>query len=557
MKISRRQLLQRSTALGFGSLVPVWASGCGGGDGDNLPPLPTDLPVYSYDGTLGPETMFEHGVASGDPLVDGIVLWTRASATDAGTVDVWWEIALDQEFQKRVAQGTVTTNADVDYTAKVDVRGLIWGRDYYYRFFAQGRQSPVGRTRLIPEEGVDRVRFGVVSCASLAHGYFHAYRNLAQRKDIDAVLHLGDYIYEYGDGEYPCPDDSEPQLRLYEPSHEIISLLDYRTRYSQYRRDPDLQLLHQQMPFINVWDDHETADNAWMGGATNHNETVSSCGDPRPGNQDGDWATRKAIAMQVFFEWLPIREHPMLQIYRTFNYTSLVDLIMLDTRLIGREQQFPGILFGYGMTAPLPEQLMGPTQEAWLEEQLKQSTAKWRLLGQQVVMSYWRIGDQYANPDAWHGYPVARQHVLDMITNNSIENVVVLTGDVHSSWAMDVTPVAFEDYNPDTGAGAVAVEFVTPAITSPGSAVAASLINGAGEYANHIGFFETVSHGYMIVDVQQDKVQADWYYVDGLEENQGVERFGAAWATMSGAHHRIEMSGPESDGDGPALVSNA
>jgi alkaline phosphatase D len=215
-------------------LVPG-AIGCSGDDegakGDGLP-------TYSYDGTPGPETLFSHGVASGDPLPNAIILWTRVSPQSEAAIEVWWEIARDLGFEKRVQVGTFTTDAERDFTVKLDVTGLEAGATYYYRFFALGRESPMGRTKTAPVGDVAHLRFAVLSCASFAHGYFHAYRSVAERLDLDAVLHLGDYIYEYGSGEYG-------NVREYEPPHEILALADYRMRYAQYRRDPHLQEVHQ------------------------------------------------------------------------------------------------------------------------------------------------------------------------------------------------------------------------------------------------------------------------------------------------------------------------
>ena len=525
-------MLQSAGALSLTSLTPVWVTGCGD-DG---------LPVYTYDGPLGPETLFEHGVASGDPLSDGVVLWTRVSPDGQEPVEVWWEIAEDTEFTLRVAQGTVMTDSDADYTAKVDVRGLGQRglRTYYYRFFALGRQSSIGRTRLAPSGAVDRLRFGVASCASLAHGYFHAYRHMAARADLDVVLHLGDYIYEYGDAQYPSPDDPEPQQRLYEPSTEIVSLGDYRMRYSQYRRDPDLQLLHQQIPFIVVWDDHESANNSWTGGAENHTEGA-----------EGTWTDRQAAAAQAYFEWMPIRDNPMQQIYRKIAYGDLVDLLMLDTRIAGREEPTDALVVNATDPDLLPQHLLGEAQESWLQEQLLNSEAQWKILGQQVVMGLWKIGtNSYGNADQWNGYPAARNRLLDFITDNNMSDVVVLTGDVHSSWAMDVTR---DDgsYDADTGAGSVAVEFVGPGITSPPPSAAAFIPE---EQNPHWGYQDLVENGYFVLDVTPQKAQADWYFVDGLAQDEGDESFGAAWATMAGTSHRIEMMGPEASGVGPELA---
>jgi len=346
-RLSRREWLKSTSALGV-----VAASSNLLGCDDSLPPLPTDLPTDPYTGAPGPASLFTHGVASGDPLEDGFVIWTRVTPADLGsTVEVFYEVALDPDFVDRVEAGTTMTGAAVDFTAKLDVRGLVWGRDYYYRFSAQGRTSMVGRARCAPKGGEAKaLRFAVTSCASYGHGYFHAYRRIAEREDLDAVLHLGDYIYEYGTGEYGS-------VREYEPAHEIVTLADYRMRFAQYRRDPDLQALHQQHPVIPIWDDHESANDSYEDGAENHQLDT-----------EGTWTARKQAARQAYFEWMPIRDPGMQRIYRTLRYGNLADIVLLDTRLEGRDLQF-------GSTSELPGEaasrsLLGAEQEAWLDAEL-------------------------------------------------------------------------------------------------------------------------------------------------------------------------------------------
>ena len=535
MKFSRRDVIK---GMGAAGLTPMLASGCGSDSGTNLPPLP-ELPEYEFDGTPGPETMFEHGVASGDPLPDGVILWTRVSPEVDGEIEVWWEMALDPEFTQRTAQATRMTDSSVDYTIKVDVSDLIWGREYYYRFFAQGRQSPIGRTRLAPSgDQASRLRFGLCSCSNYGFGFFYGYRHMAARSDLDAVIHVGDYFYDYENGNFPT---EENQVRLREPAGETITLEDYRTRLGQFHRDPDLAELHRQVPFIVVWDDHETANNSWMGGAENH--------DPET---EGSWEDRVAAARQAFFEWIPIRETPGRRLYRTVKYGDLADIFMLDTRIEGREEQFSAIAFPPDQEG-LPDQLLGPEQEAWLQAELMNSTAKWRILGNQVVMSFWNLGGLLANSDQWHGYPGARGRFMSFLRDNEISNVVVLTGDVHSSWAMDVT-VGDGSYDGTTQDGAVAVEFVTPGITSPFEIE--GIVNAIRDSSPHIRYVqEELSRGYVAVDVQADKVQADWYFLDGVGEGQGNQSFGAAWAVMDGQARLTEMDGPETDNeDTPPLA---
>jgi len=554
MKFSRRDVIK---GMGAAGLTPLLASGCGddtgfiGGNGGNGglggmgggPPLP-DLPEYEFDGTPGPETLFEHGVASGDPLADGIILWTRVSPDVDEAIEVWWEMSLDSDFTERVAQGTVMTDATADYTAKIDVRDLVWGRNYYYRFFAQGRQSPIGRTRLAPSGAVDRLRFGVCSCSNYGFGWFHSYRHMAERADLDAVLHLGDYFYEYENGVFPV---SDRQLRMLEPPTETITLDDYRTRFSLYRRDPDLQELHRQMPFITVWDDHETANNSWMNGAENHTPPGGCEGVP-PEEMcmpEGEWADRLAAGRQAYFEWLPIRENDDRRLYRTVRYGDLADLIMLDTRIEGREEQSGAAL--YALDDPnLPDQLLGSEQEAWLFDELQNSNAQWKVIGNQVVMGIWQFSqDLVANQDQWTGYPGSRNRLMAFLRDNAISNVVVVTGDVHSSWAMEVT-IGDGTYDPITQTGAVGVEFVSPGITSPFEL--GGVAEAIARNSPHIQYFDSdLSNGYFVLDLQADKAQADWFFAEGLEQNQSEVSFGAAWATMDGESRVLEMGGPEVD----------
>lgn len=270
----RGSFTRREVLIGMGAagMTPLLINGCsdGGSAGEPLP----DRVEYEWDGALGSKTLFEHGVASGDPLSDGVIIWTRVSPenVDADLPEaVFWEMALDEDFQQQTAAGRVETDAARDFTVKIDVSGLKWGRNYYYRFALQGRWSPTGRTRLAPKaDEASQLRFGVCACSSYARGWFHAYRHMASRSDLDAVLHLGDYFYEYGDGK--LDEALGPVYRLVEPPHETVTLEDYRLRFSQHRRDRDCQECHRQHPFIVVWDDHESANNSWMGGAENHDE---------------------------------------------------------------------------------------------------------------------------------------------------------------------------------------------------------------------------------------------------------------------------------------------
>ncbi len=501
----------------------AWLAACD--DGDEAPTADAadaaaPGPVAD-DRTEADRLVFVHGVASGDPLTTAVMLWTRVTPPEpSASVEVTWELASDPAATRVVKTGAATATAERDFCVKVDVTGLAPGSVYYYRFRALGAKSQVARTRTAPDGDVSRLRFGVVSCASLAHGYFHGYRELAQQLDLWAILHLGDYIYEYASGKYGSARD-------YEPPHEAVTLADYRLRYAQYRRDPDLQALHTLHPMIAIWDDHETADNTWSGGAKNHTEAT-----------EGPYAERARAAQRAYSEWLPIRDQADGRIYRAFRYGSLVDLLMLDTRVWGRDKQA-------GEKDPVVQsdarQLLGAAQEAWLGAQLEASTATWRLIGQQVVLAY--LPSLY-NDDAWDGYPAARRRFMDLVDKARGGNVIVLTGDIHSSWANEV-PHTLDEYDPATGAGAKLVEFVVPAITSPsvGEALAETVQNLFLE-SKDVRWVDMFPRGYVLLDVTRERVQADWFHYTEVEEQQAAARFGAAWSVESGSPRLSREGGP-------------
>jgi alkaline phosphatase D len=478
---------------------------------------------------------FLHGVASGDPLPEGVILWTRVTPAlptpAAPAVLVTWEVAATPQFAAVLFTGTAMATAERDFTVKVDVRGLAPGQTYYYRFRAEAAVSPIGRTRTAPVGPVARLRFAVASCSSYAQGYFHAYRALARRTDLDAVIHLGDYIYEYGSGQYGSD-------RPHDPPCEAITLSDYRTRHAQYKRDPDLQEAHRQHPFIPVWDDHESANNAWRDGAENHTPAT-----------EGVWADRKAAAQRAYAEWMPLRDQAdPARIWRKLAFGDLVDLMMLDTRLWGRSETTGG-LFGPSPAEDPTRSLLGDDQEAWLEQQIQGSSARWKLLGQQVMVANLILAPgMIANPDQWHGYPTARRRFLQFLRGAGGGNVVVLTGDIHSSWANElvVDPLNPAEYDPTTGAGAIAVEFVTPGITSPGlPPVFQPAVAAARPYNPHLRWFDLVQQGYMVLDVTPERAQAAWFLFPDIKKAAPVdESFAAAWAAVSGSTRLVQDPAP-------------
>jgi alkaline phosphatase D len=498
----------------------TWSEGDDGTPPDVEPP-----PEYEYTGEPGPETLFAHGVASGDPLADAVILWTRVSPEGDAAVEVFWEMAYDPEFTRRVRSGTLTTDSARDYTVKVDADGLWPATTYYYRFRALGRASIVGRTRTAPRLSGRHLRFAVVSCSNYPNGYFHVYRALAERTDLDGVFHLGDYIYEYGGGSGD---------RRHDPPREIVTIEDYRTRYGQYRRDPDLQAVHQQHPFFVVWDDHESTNNSWRDGAENHQAS------------EGDWAARRAAAEQAYSEWMPIRDSADGNIWRSFSFGPLCDIVLLDTRLWGRDEQTtPADLDGIRD----PERsLLGDDQEAWFHDTLRTSTARWKLVGQQVMMGQLLLGDTVLNTDQWDGYEASRTRFLDVLENEDVDNVVVLTGDIHTSWANDISRdprPGVGTYDAETGEGSLAVEFVTPSVTSGAlDAVTPEIFAILAESNPHIRWAELTRKGFVVVDVQPERVQGAWHFVSDITQRDFSEEFAKAFHAGNGANHLVEDDAP-------------
>lgn len=483
--------------------------------------------------------VFRHGVASGDPLGDRVILWTRVTPRDAGSQRVGWVIARDEKLTQVVGNGDVETGAARDFTVKVDPRGLEPGTTYYYRFECGGERSVVGRTRTLPRAGVSRVRLGVVSCSNLPQGFFNAYACLAGRHDLDAILHLGDYIYEYANDQY---GDGTRFGRVPSPDKEMVTLQEYRERHAQYKADPDSQAIHGRHPFIVVWDDHEFTNNAWMHGAQNHNNN---------GQQEGDWRVRRSAATQAYFEWMPIREDAQTgqeKIYRAFRFGDLASLVMLDTRVYGRDQEVAA-----GNSAEIERasrHLLGAEQEGWLAEQLSMSTrdnARWTLLGQQVMFApQTPAGTRAGNPDSWDGYRGARSRVFDMVERAKVNNLAILTGDVHSSWAYDVPRDPFAGYDKATGKGSVAVEFAGTSVTSPsnvgrdGEAQLATLRDARP----HLHYVDGRYRGYFVVDLTRERLQADFYAVETVEVRSTKERFVKGFVTASGRNHLVEVTTP-------------
>jgi alkaline phosphatase D len=486
------------------------------------------------------EPVFRHGVASGDPLTDRVMLWTRVSVPTA-TASVNWVMARDPKFARIVARGEQQTGAGRDFTVKVDVGGLEPGTTYYYRFEAAKAQSAIGRTRTLPARGVSRIRLGVASCSNYPFGYFNAYAALARRFDLDAVLHLGDYIYEYANGGF---GDGTAIGRIPQPNAEILALADYRARHAQHKADPDSQAVHRQHPFIVVWDDHEFANNSWSGGALGHN----------PEKGEGDWLARRNAAIQAYFEWMPIREDRQALsplIYRTLRFGDLADLVLLDTRLVGRDLQAASRDDVASIESPA-RSLLGPAQDAWLRGELaesKRNGARWQLIGQQVMFApQSRPGQPTSNADSWDGYRVARDRVFDMIEEHKLDSVAVLTGDVHSSWAFDLPRRPYDNYDPGTGRGSLAIEFAGTSVTSHSTLGTGpdgeQQLRGIMKSRPHLHYVDGRYRGYFIVDLTRERLQADYFAMKTVLDRTLEERFAKGLAAPAGQMHLTEQTSP-------------
>ena len=538
----RRQVLKATAAAAGAAALPLAIA-----DRASAETAPAQVPA------------FLHGVASGDPLPDGVVLWTRLTPTPdavpgsgAGPeTEVRWEVATDRNFAAVVASGTVVTTAAADHTVKVDARGLRADTTYWYRFTATATAtaaaaavlSPAGRTRTAPaaDAAVQRLRLGVASCANWEAGYFASYRHLAARGDLDAFLFLGDYIYEYRTGEF-CAAGTV--VRAHEPAHEILDLADYRTRHGHYKTDPDLQALHATVPTIAIWDDHEFANDASSVGAENHSPAT-----------EGDWAARVAAAKQAYFEWMPVRPSIAGTTYRRLRYGKLADLSLLDLRSFRSAQ----VKAGSGDVDSPDRTITGRAQLDWLKAGLSASDTTWRLVGNSVMISpvaFLSLPDYLLrpiakllglpgeglaiNPDQWDGYTHDRRELLGHLKTQGIRNTVFLTGDIHSAWANDV-PDEAATY---PASGSVATEFVVTSVTSDNvddflnvapqtvSLVAAGALKAANR---HVKWIDLDSHGYGVLDVTPGQVQMDYYILSDRTRRDATSTWTRSYRSRSGS----------------------
>ncbi|HVI45067.1 MAG TPA: alkaline phosphatase D family protein [Chitinophaga sp.] len=527
---------------------------------------------------------FDHGVASFDPTSSQIIIWTRYSTTRPSDL-IKWQLAFDAQFNNIVRQGEVSTDASRDYTVAIEVQDLPAGKKFYYRFLHSGdmNMSETGETITIATDP-SQLKLAVCSCAHYAAGLFNVYSAMAA-SDADIIIHLGDYIYEYGNGEYGTNDQTITLGRTLAPAHELLTLEDYRTRYRQYRTDKKLQLAHRLKPFICIWDDHEVANDAYTDGAQNHN----------PG--EGSYQVRKQAALQAYNEYLPFMSNDSLKIYRNFSYGSLLNLNMLDTRIIGRQKQLKYGDFMYTPAGSTTEELntpafltawqdasrtiLGATQRDWVVSRVNASTARWQVLAQQVIMAKMVIPEgmmkilipiltavdkgeiksipakdlaaareklpkmaavaarRQSNPatesaadvllpynlDAWDGYPAERDYLFNAFN----KKVVVLSGDSHNAW-----------YNllKDKNGTEKGKELAASSVTSPGfesylkfifescPALLGTFETLVKDLIPDVSYLNASQRGFVKVTFTQASVNSEWIFVNAV--------FSDAYSTVTG-----------------------
>ncbi|KQM65574.1 alkaline phosphatase [Sphingomonas sp. Leaf17] len=497
------------------------------------------IPGFAAVPVVGVLRGFSHGVASGEPAATSVLLWTRyVPTTGDGAIDVRVELAERADFATIAGGGVMQTGPWRDHTVKITVDGLKPGRTYHYRFIApDGTKSAIGTTRTLPEGGVVAFRAAIFSCSNLAFGWFNAYGHAAARDDLDLAIHLGDYFYEYAPGGYPALKDTVAG-RLPEPQHEIVALADYRLRYASYRADPDLQALHAKLPMIVQWDDHESANDSWEGGAENHT----------PGTE-GDWNARKAAAIQAYREWMPVSDEP----WKAYDIGTLATLFRTETRLLSRTEQ-PDLSPMFTQADPVAAltafrdgawmdpaaTMMGTQQESWLTQGMRASVTagvRWQLAGFGTIMGQtdmpadaggWlnpandrargyvergiaaaKVGLPF-NFDNWGGYPAARARFLRG-AQAAGANLIVLSGDSHNAWAYDLAQ----------DGRAAGVEFAGQGVTSPGFESALSVdpklvARGLVAANPELKWCDTSRRGYMAITLTPDQVTNDWVFVDSI-----------------------------------------
>ncbi len=561
---SRRAFLKNSLLFSGGVLLAPNFISCSKDD-EPINQAPTDLKLSN----------FNEGVASFDPTATSIILWTRYTASKSGSVNLSWEISTDAKFSQVLRQGKVVTDETRDFTIAVDVQGLPSNKSFYYRFYnvMTKEVSVIGETITLPSSSdtISQVRMAVCSCANFAAGLFNVYEAMA-KSDVDVIVHLGDYIYEYGAGEYGTNQYTSSLGRTHVPAKEIITLDDYRARYKQYRKDEKLKLAHQKKPFIAVWDDHEITNDTYKDGAQNHQPN------------EGDFSARKLAALKAYSEYIPLKTGNDSRIYRDFHFGNLLSLYMLDTRVIARDKQleyatyfssngsFNATAFQTDLLNP-SRQLLGTEQLGWLGSKIASSASKWQVLGQQVLMTKMMLPSELLmlmaqingeidalgsaqpatlqafqtsvgglvtiksrilandptvsaadklrlstvlpyNLDAWDGYPVEREKLFALLNG---KKMVTLAGDTHNAWQGELKSSSNK---------VVGLELATSSVTSPGLETylglggtqlaqfeqALNLLIDDLEYSN------LSKRGYLKATFSALDVKAEWFFATSVFE---------------------------------------
>ncbi len=461
-------------------------------------------------------TSFQHGIASFDPTETSVLMWTRVER--AGRVD--WRVATDPAMALVVCAGDTVATDGSDGCIVVDVDGLDPGTTYFYDFETAGEHSPVGRTRTLPAGQAARLRLGITCCADFSAAPLGVYRALADR-EVDAVLHLGDYIYE------AASDRSGRRATFAGPA---MTLDGYRERYAQLRADPDVQHLHQRHPMITIWDDHDLADNAWRTGAKAHEP-----------DEHGPWADRVEAATRARNEWLPIRHREAARPDRTWRSVTVGDLaeiVLLDTRYEGRDRQ-PGDEGTLPRDHP-DRSLLGDDQRAWLGERLEDRSRPWTVIASGVVVNeislpipaahrlpsgllpngYAMFDGELVHDDQWDGYVAERDLLTARIEQRAAHGAktVIVSGDVHSCWAFEGPPGS--DGSP------VSVEAVCPAATSAAMGRANlpggnRLLDRAVRKMSQVQWANVTERGYLICDLDRTRAQFEWWAIDPYSETPG------------------------------------
>ena len=482
---------------------------------------------------------FNHGVASGDPLSDRVILWTRVTPEKPGPVAVNLEISTNKDFTSVVFSKTLRTNSLSDYTIKYDfsIKNILHSGDtFFYRFNSQGSMSDVGKTKTLATE-INKIKLGVFSCSNFPAGFFNAYQAAAEKSELDLWLHLGDYLYEYPMGGYGTTN-AERLGRVPSPSHEMITLSDYRMRHAQYKLDEGSKALHKNAPLVAIWDDHEFANDTWKKGAKNHSIDGS----------EGDFFSRRAAAIRAYHEWMPIREQQnKRKIFREFKVGKFIQLLMLDTRQFQRDRQiqpkdylsesgFNQASF-YSDLNSTKRNLLGAEQLAWIKNKVSSENFDWTILGQQVLMTKLKFPDLSkmlkkedvpsflkpylkfiglgipSNLDAWDGYPAERNKLYDVMEESNTD-FISLAGDTHNAWVSELTNSSGQKIGIELGAPSVSSPGITDAIKIDKKQFADEIV----EMNSELNWMDPEHRGYLTLEFKKDQMEAKFNFIKELQK---------------------------------------